>query len=188
MAQINLLKQSKPSEFNNLGFFSVLSKLALFGIFCLLAYYGWLIYKHRATANQTSTLEAAIVSQKQELSEIKGRDEVLIRQAQVKEFDALVSGHVYWSQLMPELAKVTLKEASYLSFKAVDVGTISLAVQVPSIVELEKFLLVFNSPKINRYFTDLKVGGISRVQDEQESYVRVDVQFKYDPGLLKFKN
>lgn len=188
MAQINLLKQNKPSELNNLGIFSILSKFALLGILCVLVYYGLLIYRHRAAEKEIKSLQANIARQKQELSQIQRRDEVLVRQAQIKEFNSLISDHIYWSQLMPEFAKVTLKKASYLSFKAVDVGTISLAVQLPSIAELDKFLQVFNSPKLNRYFSDLKVGGISRIQDEKESHVRVDVQLKYDPGLLIFQN
>lgn len=188
MAQINLLKQNKPSELNNLEFFSILSKFALVGILCVLAYYGWLIYRYKSAEKEISSLQANILRQKQELAQIQRRDEVLVRQAQIKEFDSLISGHIYWSQLMPELAKVTLKQASYMSFKAVDVGTISLAVQVPTIAELDKYLQVFNSPKLNPYFSDLKVGGISRVQDEKDSHVRVDVQLKYDPGLLNFQN
>ena len=71
---------------------------------------------------------------------------MLIRQAQVKEFDALVSGHVY-GPINANLPSY-FERSQLFVFKAVDVGTISLAVQVPSIVELEKFLLVLILPRL----------------------------------------
>ena|SRR3989344_3789535 len=187
MAQINLLKQSQPSGLSNLGIFPVLSKFALLFALLLVAYYGVVYFQIKSANKQIVTLTERIAEQEKELAEIPRRNEVLTRQAQALEQDKLVSSHAYWSQLLPELAKVTLKQANYLSFRAVTDGGLNLSVRVPSIAELDKFLQVFNSPQLNKYFSDVKIGGINKVQEETESYVRVEAQLKYDPGLLKYK-
>ena len=187
MAQINLLKQNKPSALGGVGLVSVISKLAIVGLLALAAYYGWVAFRQRDVKRGIEEIGLQIERQKQELSQVSERDEILTRQSQIKEFDSLISAHMYWSQLLPELAKVTLKNASYLSFRAQNEGTMTLEVKVPSIAELDKFLLAFDSPKLNRYFSDLKIGGINKVFDGDESYVSVSVQLKYDPKLLEYK-
>lgn len=185
MAQINLLKQNKPSALSGLNPASILSKLAIIGLLFLAAYYGWLTYKTRGIKKEIEGINQQIEQQKQDLAKVKERDEILTRQAQIKEFDSLISGHLYWSQLLPELAKVTLKNASYLSFRAQNDGTISMDVRVPSIEELDKFLQVFDSPKLNRYFSDLRIGGINKSFDKDIGYINVDIQMKYDQKLLQ---
>ena len=188
MAQINLLKQNKPSALASVGLVSVVSKLAIVGLLAMAAYYGWLTFRQRDLKRGIEQVSQQIEEQKQELSQVSERDEILTRQSQIKEFDSLINGHMYWSQLLPELANVTLKNASYLSFKAQNEGTMSLDVKVPSIAELDKFLQAFDSPKLNRYFSDLKIGGINKVLDGDESYVSVSVQLKYDPHLLEYQS
>ncbi|MBI3231970.1 MAG: hypothetical protein HYZ51_02725 [Candidatus Doudnabacteria bacterium] len=187
MAQINLLKQNKIGSVDDLWIISFLNKVALVAFLAVLSYYGWLAYKQKSAEKEIQELQTAIESQKQGLSEIERRDEVLVRQAQIKEYDSLISRHVYWSRLLPELAKVTLKQASYLFFQAENEGTINLALKIPSIAELDKFLQVFNSPKLNRYFSNLTIGGINKVQEDKQTYVRVDVKIKYDTSLLNYQ-
>jgi len=80
-----------------------------------------------------------------------------------------------------------LKNASYLSFRAENQGSINLAVQLPTMTDLDKFLQIFDSAKINKYFTDLKMSGISKVVEKDQNYLKVDVRLKYDPVLLKYK-
>jgi|SRR3989344_2132409 len=188
MAQINLLKQNQGSGLGGLEITGILSKLAAFLLLFLAVFYAWKFFQSKSAEKQISSLESQILKQKQELSEIKGRDEVFTRQAQLKGFDSLISGHAYWSQLLPELAKVTLKKASYLSFRAENQGSINLAVQLPTMTELDKFLQIFDSAKINKYFTDLRMSGISKVVEKDQDYLRVDIRLKYNLELLKYKS
>lgn len=188
MAQINLLKQNQPSAFARIGLLAILNKLALLGLLVLIIFWFWFLSQSKSAGKEIQALDAQVAKQKQELSENGRRDEVVTRQSQLKEFDTLISNHLYWSQLLPELAKVTLKSASYLSFRAEIEGGISLSVKLPSIAELDKFLQIFDSAKINRYFSDLKMGGISKVVEKNNNYIRIDVQLKYNPELLKYKS
>lgn len=186
MAQINLLKQKQPSVFTRIGLLAIFSKLALLGLLVLVIFWTWFFFQSKSASKDIQVLDERVAKQKQELSENDRRDEIITRQAQLKKFDVLISGHLYWSQLLPELAKVTLKKASYLSFRAESEGGINLAVKLPSIADLDKFLQIFDSAKINRYFSDLKMGGISKVVEKDNAYVRVDVQLKYNPELLQY--
>ena len=188
MAQINLLKQNQPSSFSRFGIFPILNYLTMAGILALLSYYGWAYLQNKKYDKKNQELAAVILQQKQELSSVKNRDELFSRQAQLKGYDELISGHPYWSQLLPELAKVTLKQVSYLSVKIDNQGVMNLSVQLPTMADLEKFLQVFDSAQLNKYFRDLRISGISKIQDEEKNYVRVDIQLNYDPSLLNFKS
>lgn len=187
MAQINLLKQNQPSSFSRFGIFPILNYVAIAGILALLGFYGWEYFQNKQADKKNQELASVILQQKQELSSISNRDELFSRQAQLKGYDELIAAHPYWSQVLPELAKVTLKRASYMSIKIDNQGIMDLSVQVPTMADLEKFLQVFDSAKLNKYFRDLRISGISKIQDEAENYIKVDVQLKYDASLLNYK-
>jgi hypothetical protein len=187
VAQINLLKQNKTSSFAQTGIVTILAKLSMVAVILLAIYYVWTFFRVRSVEGDIKALTERISVQKQELAQVEKRDEVLTRQAQLKELDGLISSHIYWSQLLPELAKVTLKQSTYLSFQAREEAGINLSVQVPTISDLDKFLQVFDSAKLNKYFSDLRIGAINKVQENENTFVRVDVQLKYNPELLKYK-
>lgn len=186
MAEINLLKQNKTDFVKNFQALSALVYALIVVIIGIFSYYGWLVYDFKKVEKQIVLTQEKITQQKQALSAIPKRDEILTRQAQVKELDALINKHVYWSKIIPALAKITLKEAKYLSFQAGEDGSISLSVRVPNMVELDKFFQAFNISKLNKYFSDLKIGGITKLITKEGEFVSVDVKLFYNKDLLKY--
>jgi len=188
VAQINLLKQKKPSGFNGAAIFPILNKIAIIGLLAMLGFYIWAFLGVKKSNREIIALQDSITLQKQTLASFEGWNEILTRQAQLKNLNDLISGHLYWSQILPELAKITLSTAAYTNFSATqEGGEISLNVQMPSMAELDKFLQIFDSPKINKFFSNIKIGGISRIQNEKGQIVGVTLQMNYDPVLLTFK-
>lgn len=188
VAQINLLKQtnSSPASFDQIitwGF-----RVCLLGFVLLLAYYGWLWNDNRSTSKRIMSLEQQVTVQKADIAKDKGRQEVLVRQLQLKELGKIIDTHLYWSQLIPELAKVTLKNASYVSIKGLSDGNLTLSVVVPTTEDLDKFLQVFDdTPKFNKYFVNLRIGPINRIQSGDGLSTKFDIRLNYDPSLLKYK-
>lgn len=181
------MKQNQPRAFGGISLIKVFSRLVLAVIVIMVGYYGWIFFRLKDINKQIGGLNERIAVQRNALAQVDRKDEVLTRQAQLKEFDKLIDNHVYWSQLLPELAKITLKQASYLSFQSGDDSTINLSVQLPDIAELDKLLQVFDLPKLNKYFRDVKIGGISKTQKEDQTFIRVEIQLKYDPNLIKYQ-
>ena len=143
MAQINLLKQQDSSS--NFGHFlpGFFVKALTLAVICLFVYYGWLYFKAKKLVNNINVSEKVISDSKTQAATMPGRDELLTRQAQLKELSDLISKHIYFSQLIPALAKVTLKTAVYTSLKTSGDGSLILSVALPDMNELDKFLQVF---------------------------------------------
>ncbi len=186
MAEINLLKQSSNSQ-NLLG---ALPKLLafVFGaiLICVIGYYGWLIYDLKNLENKVLTLQTRMAKEKQEGFSADKRDEVLTRQLQIKSLDGLIKTHLYWSQIFPKLADVTLKKAAYSNLKIDATGVMSITVTVPAIEDLDKFMQVFDQPKYYKDFYDIRISGFSKVQDKVNPAIRFDVKMKYNPDIVKY--
>lgn len=188
LTEINLLKHSQPSFFQRFSPVAVLNRFLVAVLLGLVVFWAWLFFQGRNAKGTINRLEDQTTKQQQELSQNQWRDEVVTRQAQIKALDDLITNHLYWSQLLSELAKVTLKSASYLSFQAESENNeINLAVSLPSMADLDKFLQAFDSTQLNRYFSDLKLGGVGKVASKGQNFIRVDIQLKFNPELLKYQ-
>jgi hypothetical protein len=186
MAQINLLKQQNPYAFSG-GTFSIINKILILLIVLGVGFYIWSYFKLKNLNQQIISQQTEIANKKNEFSNTPRSDEVITRQAQLKEHDNLISSHVYWSQLLPEIAKITMKGVSYLSLQTDSKNTLSLSLEVPNMLELDKFLQTLNSPLINKYFRDVKLGSISREQKDASEFLKVDVILSFNPTIIQYK-
>lgn len=187
MAQINLLKQ-KSSGKNWLKLLSsLIAKLLMLAVLAAVVYYGWLYSQYRKAVAETASVEAKIIEAKKQAANIKKRDELLTRQGQLSQLDALVSNHVYFSQIFKPLADVTLKTSQYSSLKAFSNGNISLSVTVPNIQELDKFLQVLNSPKFIENFSNVRVGSFNKIQENDNVSYKFEINMNFNESLLQYK-
>ncbi len=185
--QINLLKQQSPFAVSG-SVLSVVNKIIIVLILVLIGYYGWVYFQVKTVKTKITTLHSEIANKKTEFNQTKRSDELIIRQTQIKEFDNLINSHVYWSQLLPEIAKVTLKQATYLSIQTDSKHALSLSVQLANMVELNKFLQAFNSPSLNKYFRDVKIGGVSKVQEDDKNFIKAEITFDFNSKIIEYKD
>ena len=188
MAQINLLKQnSKNSNIVDIFWSSIVKALVLV-VLGIVVFYGTLYFKIKKTTENVSELEQSIQVANKDIGSVQGKEELVTRQAQLKELGIILSKHQYWSQFIPEIAKVTLKSANYVSLEAMSDGSLTLILVVPDMTELDKFLQVFDSPSLNKNFSDLRLGAIGTVQREGKIAYQVQVRIKYNTELLKYNS
>jgi hypothetical protein len=185
MAEINLLKQKTASQ----DFLNALPKIVMnFLIFVLLGvivFYAWLFIQTRSISSKISKTQEELSQVKIKANSQENRDELLTRQLQLSEFTKLLNSHIYWSKFFPELARVTLKTAAYSSFEASAKGTASLIVTVPNLTELDKFLQVFDNPKFNENFYNLRIGEFHKVQQRDNSTaIEFQVGMDFNPALI----
>src|SRR6185503_8986060 len=111
MPQINLLKQTATKSPLPTGKISAwVMLLVLVGS---LGYYGFLFIQLKTANADITSLQSQISTDQQAAATIPNKNELFTRQLQLKSLDGLISKHVYWSQVLPSLAQVTLKTASY---------------------------------------------------------------------------
>lgn len=184
MPEINLLKpKSFQENFLQLSP-KILARFLLVLLVAVVLYYAWLFFQVKTTAGEVVKVQQANLSSRGEAARTKSRDELLTRLSQLQEADKLISRHFYWSNLLPALARVTLKTASYSDLEAFSDGTVGLTVMVPNLGELDKFLQVFNSPKFNANFYNVKIGAFHKIQNGDTTAITFDVKLNFDPALL----
>ena len=187
MPEINLLKQNTSSGSFSDSAPKIFAWVLLLVLICLVGFYVWLYFQSKSIEEQAKTLQQSMANKKKEALEMEERDELLTRQAQLKALTGLVGGHVYWSQLLPEIAEVTLKTASYASLTAGGAdGRISLETTVPSLVDLDKFMQVFDLPQFNKNFNDIRIGGFNKAQTKDGSSIKFRVDMKYNPQIIQY--
>jgi hypothetical protein len=182
--EINLLKQNTVSDSYVYLLPKIISRFLLFVLLGCVVYYGWLLFQINSTT-------ASIEKTQQELQEVRtqannqtNRDELLTRQLQLGQVETLINSHIFWSGFFPELAKVTLKTATYTSLKASTAGEVSLVVTVPNLSELDKFLQVFNNPKYNTNFYNVRIGEFHKVQHDNGTAINFDIRMNFNPAIL----
>ncbi|GEM_PF-780626 len=185
MAEINLLNQKSTSHANigNL-ISSIVVKAVLAILLGVVVYYGYLFYKIKTTEATIIQMQNKIKDNQEKIKNFDKRDEIITRQGQLKELKELYKNHLYWSKLIPELSRVTLRTASYLNFSATADGKVTLAAVVPDYASLDKFLSVFDLPEFNRCINDVKLLNISKSQRADTLETKFDLQLKYNPELI----
>jgi hypothetical protein len=186
VAQINLLKQSSTASntWDNLP--KILARLLIFVLIILVGYYAWLVIDTQSIASKTTSTQAEINLDKQKALSTAGRGEVLTRQLQLKDFQDLLAQHLYWSQLMPVIADATLKKATYSSLKVDGEGLLTLAVNVPTLEDLDKYLQVFDLPQVNKYFSNVRISSYRKVQGPNSTGIAFEVNMNYNKSVIKY--
>lgn len=185
MAQINLLKQKQASSSDTLQTITgLVVKFLILVLVGLVAYYAFLVFRSSSETKKALSLEEQIAAKGKQLASRPERDELLTRQQQLKELNTLVNAHPYWSGVLPAMAKVMLTTANVVNFKAVQDGTITMGVTVPTITDVEKFLQVFDLPEFNNNFYNIRIGSLGKSQSGDSLLVSFDVRMNYNPALL----
>ncbi|HVY67436.1 MAG TPA: hypothetical protein VHA30_00860 [Patescibacteria group bacterium] len=188
MPQINLLKQPAQARNPWETIFKVGSGLFIAVLACLVIYYGWLFYRSSRIDKDVASLTAQAENDQQQALTVPGRDELFIRQQQLQNFSDLMASHVYYSQIIPKLAAATLKNASYSSLQVDNTGQLVLSASVPDLASLDKYMMVFNRPDVNKYFSNVKIGSFHKVQGANggPSSISFDVTMQYDPSIINY--
>lgn len=185
MAQINLLKQKNTVD-NSINILVVIvARLLTLFLFLVLLYFGWLYLKGMAVKKEIPKIQARISEKKKEVLSLADRKEFFIRQQQLKELENLLGSHRYISNLLPVMAKVTLKSGSYNNITLNEEGLLSLNINLPNLTEVDKFLQVFDYPQFNENFTDVRVGSISKVLKDEQNLYNINFQMRFNPKLIK---
>lgn len=186
MSEINLLHTETADSGVNTGFAaSLIARLLLIlviaavVIYAALYFYTWRNNSKLASVNeQVKTLQA-------EALDNKDRNELVTRQEQLSELETLISKHVYWSYLLPELARVTLKSARYTEINADSTGKLNLSVSLPSYGDVEKYMQIFDLPEYNQQFSNVRIVGIDTVQKDDSIETLLRLELKFNPEYIK---
>lgn len=184
MADINLLQtQSTLSSVKYEGKrwifrIAVLILVIVLGAYVVLQVTNW------RNQRSISEAQAQIKKVQDSLASNKQRSELLTRQAQLSHINQLLSGHLYWSKFLPELARVTLTQAQYSIIEVDKEGHLNVTVTVPSYAEAEKYLQVFDLPEYNQQFSNVKLVSLSKIQQDDLVKTTMRLQLTLNPGLL----
>lgn len=151
----------------------------------VVAYWAYIFVRARLVTQDIAQAQEQIIQTQKEILANQNRRELLVRQGQLKTADALIADYQYWSKLLPELARVTLRGASYISFSADRTGTARLSVTVPSYEAFDQFLQVFDLPPFDEPFSQITVSSVGKYQQGDTQSVRFDVTLKYNQNFLK---
>lgn len=185
MADINLLQtQSTISAVRDQGK-RWLFRIAIFILVIVIAAYAFLILSSWRSDSKLTEARTKIKAVQDSLSNNKKRTELVTRQAQISNVDKLLNNHLYWSEFLPELARVTLTQAQYSIIEVDKEGHLNLTVTVPSYADAEKYLQVFDLPEYNQKFSNVKVLSLSKIQQDDLIKTTMRLQLTLNSELLK---
>lgn len=186
MSQINLLKQSSSPN-GNLQKLSKLFAIVFAALAVLLVgYYAWLFIDYSFIGSQIQKAQVQYNSDLQTALAMPQRSELITRQQQLKSFSDLLNSHQYWSQLLPALAAVTLKSASYSDLKVDNTGRVTIQVSVPTLDDLDKYLQVFDLPAVSKNFSNVAIGAYHKEQGKNSTSIQFQVMMDYNPALIQY--
>jgi Tfp pilus assembly protein PilO len=188
MAQINLLDSDNKPRFK-VQSYAWLVKVLVVVLVLIFAYYGYLFYRQNNLQKQINDTRSKTQKAQNAATANSDRKELLTRQGQLGALNPLLKTHLYWSSLLPELARVSLQRSDYVSIDAVSDESLSLSVKLPSYADADKFLQVFDLPEYNRQFSNVRVLSIVKSTDEGGaiSYL-MRVQLDFSTDFLKSTN
>lgn len=184
MAEINLLKTPGVAQNPWQSISTWVVRVLAVGALVVLVYYVYLFIQVGSANKKITQVQTDISKGKAAALSQIGRDELLIRQEQLKDFTDLSSGHAYYSSLLPALAKITLKNAYYTSISVSSDGKLNMQVVVPSLGDLDKFLQVFNQPEVVKNFYNLRMAGFSKAGDQTGTVYNFSVQMDFNRAIL----
>lgn len=187
MAQINLLDSEPKSGFSRNGY-SILTKVMVGLLVLLVLFYGYLYFRQGQIQKEINSVRERTQAAQKEAIANSDRDELLTRQGQLAALNPLIEDHVYWSGLLPELARISLRQSSYVALSAVDNGNLILSVEMPTYADLDKFLQVFDLPEYNRQFSNVRTLSINKATEEGQTAYVMRVQLTFNTEFIKNAN
>lgn len=186
MPDINLL-QSRIEEggVNSSSLARIISRVLMLLVLAVVASYILLLFAGWHAKSKLTEVNDKIQAVQASAIANKDRLELVTRQEQLSELETLVNNHTYWSYLLPELARVTLKTAKYSEIDAEDDGKLTLTATLPNYEEIEKFMQIFDLPEYNQQFSNVKILGINRVVSETSVATQLRVELTFNPQYIK---
>lgn len=187
MADINLLgsDSNRASSANNGLVPRVVARLMMIFLIVAVAVYAGLFLLSFLSNRSLSTAQKQIDDLQTAALASKDRNELVTRQEQLQQLNTLIDRHVYWSYMLPELARVTLKSARYSEISATADGKMELGVLLPSYSDIEKFMQIFDLPEYNKQFSNVRIVGIDNTQNGTTIETKLRLELTFDPKLLK---
>jgi len=187
MPDINLIGSERQELSRSRSLGSLLTGFFVLILILFIAYYGFLLFRGRQLAKDITSTQAKIVESEAKIRNNSEKNEVFTRQAQIADLKTLLATHLNWSRVVPELARVTLRSASYTDFLAESGNNIVMTVEVPNYVELDKFLQVFDLPQYSQNISHVKIRSIAKIQQEDSLKLRAKIEFTYNEDSLKLQ-
>lgn len=189
MAEINLLKQTSPTQNFSKHIPSLLVKLFIVIGVVVLGFYVWMNIQTKVMDKKISELAEDIVNQKKSALSLAQRDELITKQSQLKEYVGLASTQTYFSGIFEPLAQQTYKNSKYLTMKATADGSVTLKATAPSLQDLHKIFQMFNTEGFMKNFSNVKVGAFfkSKTSDNNDEYL-FDIRMNYNTEIIKNKS
>jgi hypothetical protein len=190
MAQINLLRQNNSPEKKLGNITGIAVKLLVVAVFGVLGYYGFLYAQVSKINKQIMSVREVIAKEESKLSQLERRDELALRQSQLKEMEKIINSHVYWTTLLPELAKITLKpdKGYFTAVKILADGNVNVSLRSSSLEDIDKFLQAFDLPEVYKNFRNVSISSINRELVDESIERSLEVSFQYNPDLLKYND
>ena len=185
MAEINLLDSQVHTNVIRARGKLWLLRLVTIIFFALILLYAILFLLGLLTDKKISTAKDQIEQYQASLQNNKQREELLTRQGQLKNANQLLDKHLYWSQLLPELARVTLTSAKYTSIIADSKGGLDLTITTPSYTDAEKYLQVFDLPEYNKQFSNVRVMALAKAQQDNLLQTTLRLKLTLSPSFLR---
>lgn len=185
MAEINLLHGDQGGGINGGFAFTVAARLLLVAVVAAMVIYaGMYFYTWRTTSTLADVNRQVQTIQAEALANTD-RNELVTRQEQLAELETLITNHSYWSYILPELARVTLKSAKYTNIQAAKDGKLNLSVSLPNYAEVEKYMQIFDLPEYNQQFSNVRIVGIDSVQNETTIETLLRLQLNFNPEFIR---
>ncbi len=186
MSEINLLHNDSDGGGAGGNFVATfVARLLLILLIVVLAAYAALYFYNWSAEKKLTKVKQQVQSLQTEALANTERNELVTRQEQLIELETLISKHVYWSYLLPELARVTLKSARYADIEAESTGELSLSVSLPTYADVEKYLQIFDLPEYNQQFSNVRVVGIDTIQKETSIETLLRLRLTFNPEFIK---
>lgn len=186
MSEINLLRNDQSEDRFDAGFVALtVARILLAIVVLIIAVYAILFFLNWRNTGKLTEVKAKVETVQAEILNNEDRNEVITRQEQIKELDALIGKHVYWSYLFPELARVTLRSATFTQIEADREGLLTMTANLPNYADIEKFMQIFDLPEYNQQFSNVRILSISTVQSEDVIRTQVRLQLMFNPEYIK---
>lgn len=186
MSEINLL--GSDSAVNNVSSGMVpklVARILMIALAVAVLIYIILYIVNYTTNSNLTTAQAQIQAVQSQALGNKERNELVTRQEQLLELDTLIDNHVYWSYLLPEVARVTLKSAKYSEITARSDGKMELSVNLPSYADVEKFMQIFDLPQYNQQFSNVRIVAIDNTQNGSTIETKLRLELTFEPSFIK---
>lgn len=188
MSDINLLQTQSNIHAIKATSQKWLLRIVTLVLVVALLMYGYLMFMSWNNSKKIKIVQDQINQVKSELDANKQRSELVTRQGQLKQVNELLAKHQYWSLFLPELARVSLASSQYTNIDLDQNGDLLLSVSFPSYQDAEKYLQVYDLPEYHKYFSNVKVLALSKLQQDNSLKVLMRLGLTLNPELLKNKD